>query len=77
MVGIEEVLALVAVVAVHAVRIYHEVKLLALLMHHVKKLESVLMVDVVVACTVSQLQHDGFDRRFLDFARNDIRRSSQ
>ena len=57
MVGIEEVLALVAVVAVHAVRINHEVKLLALLMHHVKKLESVLMVDVVVACSMSEFEH--------------------
>ena len=62
MVGVEEVLALVAVVAVHAVRIYHEVKLLALLMNHIKKLEIVLMVDVVVSSAVSQFQHHRFRR---------------
>ena len=57
MVGIEEVLALVAVVAMHAVRIYHEVELLAFLVHHIKKLESVLMVDVIIACSMSEFEH--------------------
>lgn len=61
-VGVEEVVALVAVIAMHAVWVDHEVKLLALLVHHIKKLKSVLMVHVIVTCTVSEFEHDWLDR---------------
>ena len=43
-VGILEVSALVTVVAVHAVRIDHEVELLSGFVHGIKKLESILMM---------------------------------
>ena len=47
MVGVEKVLALIAVVAVHAVRIDHEIELLAFLVHHIKQLKCVLMVQEI------------------------------
>ena len=61
-VGFEEVRALVAMVAMHAVRIDHEVELLAGAVEGIQKLESVLVVDVVVSGAVGQLQHDWFNR---------------
>ena len=59
-VGLEEVVALVAVIAVHAVRVDHEVELLAFAVKGIQKLESVLVVNVVVTGTVSQFQHHRF-----------------
>ena len=47
--------ALVAAIAVHAVRIDHEVKFLPCLVHCIKKLESVLMVNIIVACSMVML----------------------
>ena len=41
--------ALVAVVAVHAVGVDHEVEVLSRLVQGIQKLEGVLVVDVVVA----------------------------
>lgn len=61
-VGVEEVVALVAVIAMHAVWVDHEVKLLTLFMHHIKKLKGVLMMYIVVAGAVSELEHHRFDR---------------
>ena len=57
-VGGVEVGALVTAVAVHAVRVDHEIELLTGLVHSVKELECVLVVNIVVTCTVSQFQHD-------------------
>ena len=62
MVGLEEVVALVAVIAVHAVRVDHEVELLAFAVKGIQKLESILMVDIVLTGTVSQFQHDWLNR---------------
>ena len=62
-----EVFALVAVVAVHAVGVDHEVEVLAGFVKGVEELEGILMVNVVVTGAVSEFEHD----RFLGFARND------
>ena len=61
-VGFEEVVALVAIVAVHAVWIDHEVELLAFAVEGIQKLKGVLVVNVVVTGAVGQLQHDWFNR---------------
>ena len=59
-VGILEMLALIAPVAVHSVRIDHKVELPAGLVHSIKELESVLMMHIIVTCTVGQLEHYRF-----------------
>ena len=51
-VGVLEVGALVAAVAVHAVWVDHEVKAFAVAVEGVQELEGVLVVDVVVAGAV-------------------------
>ena len=61
-VGILEMIALIAVIAVHAVRIDHEVELLAGTMEDIQKLEGILMMDVVVSGAVGQFQHDWLNR---------------
>ena len=60
-VGGVEVGALVTAVAMHAVRVDHEIELLTGLVHSVKELECVLVVNIVVTCTMSQLQHYRLD----------------
>ena len=79
MVGFQEMIALIAVVSMHSIRIDHEVELLALLMHDIQKLEGVLMVDVVVSGAVSQFNMTGSTEDFstslemtLDAPRNDV-----
>ena len=62
MVGLEEVVALVAVIAVHAVRVDHEVELLAFAVEDITELEGVLVMDVVVTGAVGQFQHDWLNR---------------
>ena len=59
-VRLEEMLALIATISVHAVRVYHEVEFLAFTMESIKKLESILVMDIVVSCTMSDLQHHRF-----------------
>ena len=66
-VGVLEVGALVAAVAVHAVWVDHEVEAFAVAMEGIQEQEGVLMVDVVVAGAVGQFEHDRKDR-FLDSA---------
>ena len=56
-VGFLEVVALIAVVAVHAVGVDHEVEVLSRLVQGIQELEGVLVVDVVVTGAVSQFQH--------------------
>ena len=56
-----EMIALIAVIAVHSVRIDHEVELLASLMQGIQKLEGILMVYIVVTGTMSKLKHDRLD----------------
>ena len=60
-VGVSEVCALVALVAMHTVRIDHEVELLAGTMEGIQELESVLMVNVVISGSVGKLQHHRLD----------------
>ena len=55
--------ALVAVIAVHTVRIDHEVELLASLVHRVNKLEGILVVDIVVTGTMSKFEHHRLNER--------------
>ena len=57
-VSFEEVVALVAVVAVHAVRVDHEVELLAFTVEGIQELEGVLVVDIIISCTMGQFEHD-------------------
>ena len=66
-VGVLEVGALVAAVAVHAVWVDHEVEAFAVAVEGVYKQKGVLVVDVVVAGAVGQFQHYRKDR-FLDLA---------
>ena len=61
-VGFEEVVSLVAIVAMHAVRVDHEVELLAFAVEGIKELEGVLVMDVVVTGAVGQFQHDWLNR---------------
>lgn len=57
MVGIKEMSALISSVTMHSVRIYHEVKLLGFLVESIKKLKGILVVHIIVACTMSDLEH--------------------
>ena len=59
-VGILEMIALIAVIAVHTVWIDHEVEFLAGLMQCIQELECVLMVDIVVSGSVCEFQHYRF-----------------
>ena len=52
-----EVSSLIAVIAVHSVRVYHEIELLSGTMQLIKKLESVLVMNIVIACAMGQLKH--------------------
>ena len=61
-VGILEMIALIAVIAVHAVRVDHEVEFLAGFVHCIQKLECILMVDIVVSGSMRELQHYRFHR---------------
>ena len=58
MVGIKEMSALISSVTMHSVRIYHEVKLLGFLVESIKKLKGILVVHIIVACAMSDLEHD-------------------
>jgi len=49
---------LIATVAVHAVRIYHEVELLPFPMKTVKQQQSILMMYIIITCPMSDLEHD-------------------
>ena len=49
--------ALVVVIAVHSVRIYHQFELLLSLMKFVDKKQGVLMMHIIVSGAMSQLQH--------------------
>ena len=62
LVGFQEVGTLIAVIAMHSVRIYHEIEFLAFLVKGIKKLKSVLMVDIVVTGAVGKFEHDRFGR---------------
>ena len=61
MVGLSEVIALIAGVAVHTVWVDHEIEVLAGTMHCVEELESVLMMNIIVTRSMSQLEHNRFD----------------
>ena len=56
-VSISEMRSHVSAIAVHSVRIDHEVKLLSILMQFVDKLQTVLVMYIVITGTVSDLQH--------------------
>lgn len=51
-VGLEEMGALISIIAVHTVRVDHEIELLAFAMKDIEELKCVLVVDVVVAGAV-------------------------
>lgn len=55
-------LALIATISVHAVRVYHEVEFLAFTMECIKELKSILMMNIVVSCAMGNLQHNRFIR---------------
>ena len=57
-VGILEVASLIASIAMHAVRIDHEVELLAELVKGIDELQRVLMVNIVVSSTMCDLEHN-------------------
>ena len=52
---------LISAIAMHTVRIDHEVELLAGFVHGIKKLKGILMMHIIVSGTVRQLQHDWLD----------------
>ena len=54
----KEVGSLVAAVAVHAVRVDHEIETLSGLLEGVNELEGILEMDVVVTGAVGEFQHD-------------------
>lgn len=56
-----EVVSLIAVIAMHSVRIYHEFEILALSVHYIQKLEGVLMMNVVVSSAMGKFEHYRFD----------------
>ena len=51
--------SLIASVTMHSVRIDHEIELLALTMKLIQQLNGILMVNIIITGTMSQLQHDG------------------
>ena len=50
--------ALIAPIAVHSIRVDHEDEFLAGFVQGIKKLKGILMVDIVVAGAVGELEHD-------------------
>ena len=52
-------LSLETAITVHSVRIDHQVEALALFLKFIDKLESVLEMDIVITCSMSNLQHHG------------------
>ena len=68
-VGLLEVGALVAAVAVEAVWVDHEVELLAGFVESVQELKGVLVMDVIVTCAMGQFQHYRLDRPGIVFCR--------
>ena len=58
----EEGVALIAIVAMHAIWVDHEVELLAFAVEGIKELESVLVMDVVVTGAMGKFQHDWLNR---------------
>ena len=61
-VGILEMITLIAVIAVHSVWVDHKIELLAGSVHCIKELEGILMVDIVITGAVCKLQHYRLDR---------------
>lgn len=64
-VGLEEMGALISIIAVHTVRVDHEIELLSFPVEGIEELKGILVVDIVVAGAVGQFEHDRF-YRFLD-----------
>ena len=61
-VRVEEVFSLIASVAMHTVRIYHEIEFLAGFLEGINQQKSILMMYIVITCSVSDLEHDRFNR---------------
>ena len=53
-----EMPALIPAVAMHAVRVYHKLKTLARTLEGIDKLESVLVMHIVIDCPVRNLKPD-------------------
>lgn len=58
MVGRIEMFALISTVSMHSVRVNHEFELLAMLLQLIDKMHGTLEMDIVVTCTMSNLEHD-------------------
>ena len=54
----KEVSSLVAAIAVHSVRVDHEIETLAGFLEGIDELEGVLEMDVVISGAVGEFQHD-------------------
>lgn len=54
-------LSLIAAIAVHPVRIDHEVEYLPLLLKGIHKKQGVLEMHIVIPCSVSEFKHNGLD----------------
>ena len=61
-VRVEEVFSLIASVAMHTVRIYHEIEFLAGFLEGINQQKSILMMYIVITCSVSDLEHHRFNR---------------
>ena len=60
-VGLKEVVALIAAVTMHAVRVDHELEFLTCAMKGIQELECILVMNIVIACAMGQFQHDRLD----------------
>src|SRR5574344_2311218 len=49
--------ALGAAITVHSLRIYHKFEILSILLQPVNQLQSILKVNIVITCAMSQTQH--------------------
>ena len=61
-VRVEEVFSLIASIAMHTVRIDHEIEFLAGFLEGINQQKSILMMNIIITGSVRDLEHDRFNR---------------
>ena len=57
LIGVTEMIALVATITMHTVRIYHEIKFLSGSLESIHQKKSILMMYIIITSTMRDLQH--------------------
>ena len=61
-VRVEEVFSLIASIAMHTVRIYHEIEFLAGFLKSIDQQKSILMMYIIITCSMGDLEHHRLNR---------------